>query len=120
MSRPAPRRKQETTRNQRRDVAKFFAAVVALFVLISLLLDTLLAWPLRARLAELRPVPAGQVVRLQWLGAWDCRALNGELWWLPILPQTRRLEFPHGLRVLPGQNPCGRRGYSTLQLIRAE
>jgi hypothetical protein len=84
---------------------------------VCLALDAWLAHRLRAALDGVRMPGPGEVVRLATLGRWECRALTGGLWWLPLAPQLARLPLAEGVTARPAAGVCAPSGLAPVDLV---
>lgn len=85
---------------------------------VSLALDAVLAARLRAALAAAPPLVPGGTVTLRDLTRWECRALTGGLWMVPLKPQLARLPLPDGTVAIPARGGCGGAGLAPVVLTR--
>ena len=114
--RPAPRPKP------RNDMAGVLAALAVaggaalLAAGVSLALDAVLAARLRAALAAAPPLAPGGTVTLRDRGRWECRALTGGLWMVPLRPQLALLPLPDGTVAIPARGRCGGAGLAPVVL----
>jgi len=113
MSRPAPR---PTDRQGAIAALAVAGAGLVLMALVSLALDALLAARLRAALAGAGAPVAGLPVTLPHLTGWDCRALTGRMWYLPLAPALSRLPVPPGAVARPVRGRCAWSGFSPVTL----
>jgi hypothetical protein len=128
MSRPAPRQqapRQQAPRQPRPGQTDRRGALAALAVagvgvvliaVLSLALDAVLAARLRAGLAQAPAVTPARPVTLPQLTRWECLALTGGMWVLPLAPQLSRLPLPPGVVASPDRGHCGGGGYSPVTL----
>jgi hypothetical protein len=113
MSRPAPR---PTDRKGAFAALAVAGAGLVLMALVSLALDALLAARLRAALAQSGAPVAGVPVTLPHLTGWECRALTGRMWYLPLAPALSHLPVPPGALARPVRGRCAWAGYSPVIL----
>jgi len=118
MGRPAPRGKSLPERRASQAVAAVALVAAVLAAGLSLTLDAVLAARLGATLAG-QPMPAnGGTITLRGLGRWECRALTGGLWMLPLRPRLDRLALPPGTRARPAGGTCRPHGPAPVILTR--
>jgi len=116
MSRPAPRRPDRKGALAALAVAGLGMALIAL---VSLALDAILAARVRGVLSQAPPVTLAGPVILGQLTRWECRALTGGMWFLPLSPQLARLPLPAGVVARPVRGRCDWKGLSPVILTHS-